>query len=43
MPPEGRQSITRAELHAVLLALDKKRPGVRLHVVTDSEIVFLGL
>ena len=43
MPPEEQQSITRVELCAVLLALDKKTPGLRLHVVADIELVFLGL
>ena len=28
VPGEEKQSITRAELHAVILALDKKKPGV---------------
>ena len=41
VPQEEKQSITRVELHAVILALDKKKPGVKLHVVTDSELVFL--
>ena len=43
IPLQEKQSITRAELRAALLALDKKQPGVKLHLVTDSELVFLGL
>ena len=27
----------------VILTVDKKKPGKKLHVVTDSELVFLGL
>ena len=41
VPPEERQSVARAELHAVILPLDKKEPGVKLHVVTDNELVIL--
>ena len=43
VPPHEKQLITRAELRAFLLALDKKKLGVKLHVVTDSELIFLGL
>ena len=33
----------RAELRAVLAAVQGKTPGVKLHIVTDSEIVWGGL
>ena len=35
-------AITRAELTAALMALQNKRPGIPLHLVTDSELVFMG-
>ena len=38
-----RQSITRAELTAALRALQKKCRGIPLHLVTDLELVFIGL
>ena len=43
LPVTDRQSITRAELTAALRALQKKCPGIPLHLVTDSELVFMGL
>ena len=43
VPVNEKHPVTRAELRAALLALAKKQPGIRLHVVTDSELVFLGL
>ena len=38
-----RQSFTRAELTAALRALQKKCPGIPLHLVADSESGFMGL
>ena len=38
LPFTDRQSITRAELTAPLRALQKKCPGIPLHLVTDSEL-----
>ena len=38
-----RQSITSAELRAALLVLAKKQRGVKRHLVTDSELVYMGL
>ena len=43
VPVQEKQSITGAELRAALCALHSKQPGVKLHVVTDSELLFLGL
>ena len=36
------QIITRAQLRAALSVLQKKHPGVKLHLVTDRELVYLG-
>ena len=38
-----RQTITRSDLCVVLLALAKKHLGVKLHLVTDSELIHFGL
>ena len=43
MPLHDKQSITRAKLRAVLLAPDMIKPRVKLHVVTDSELLFLAI
>ena len=42
-PPEEQQSTTKAKLRVSMLALDKKKHRVRLHVVTDSGLVVLRL
>ena len=40
---DERQSIKRAELRAVLHAIHNRQPGKRLHIVTDSVLVYAGL
>ena len=43
VPSTEKQTIGRAELYGVLAAVESKTPGIPLHVVTDSEIVYAGL
>ena len=43
VPAHEKQTIGRAELRGVLAAVQGKTPGVKLHIVTDSEIVWAGL
>ena len=43
VPITERPSITRAELTTALRALSKKCPGKPLHLITDSELVYVRL
>ena len=43
VPAHEKQTIGRAELRGVLAAVQGKTPGIKLHIVTDSEIVWAGL
>ena len=41
MPVSEKQSITRAELRVALCTAEPKKSGVKLHVVTDNELLYL--
>ena len=43
VPAPEKQTIGRAELRGVLAAVQGKTPGIKLHIVKDSEIVWAGL
>ena len=38
-----KQSITRAELRVAMCAFSGKKPGVKLHAVAESQLLYLGL